>query len=269
MCIAGNRIYCMTKMKQNYFSVVLLLVICIVFGCASSGRRELVNAKFYFDNGMEHLERRDYIKAIADFQTIVDSYQGSEIIDQAQYMLAEAHYKNEDYITAAFEYDRVYTDFPSSEYAPKAMFMRSMCYYHESPRAELDQENTDLAIDQFNRFIDNFPRHELVEEAQKYIDELHEKKAYKLYLNAETYRKLKKYEAAIIYYRYVINDYPRSVWADEARFGIGQVYIKQKKFEQARDMFQIITNSNASEELKNNAAKKLIYIERRTSSRKR
>ncbi len=265
MRIAGNRMYCMTEMKQGYYIVVLLLMVCVLFGCASSGRKELISAKYYFDSGMEFMGRRDYVKAIESFQTIVDSYQGSEIIDQAQYMLAEAHYKNEDYITAAYEYNRVYTDFPSSEYAPKAMFMRSMCFFHESPRAELDQENTHLAIDQFNRFIDNFPRHELVEEAQKHIEELHDKLALKLFKNAETYRKLKKYEAAIIYYRYVINDYPRSEWADKARFGIGRVYIKQEKFEQARDMFQIIINSDAAEELKKDASKKLIYIERRTS----
>ena len=267
MRIADNRITCMTGMKQTSFTVVLLLVVSILFGCASAGREELVNAKFYFDNGTELMERRDYLKAITEFQTVVDSYQGSELIDHAQFLLAGAHYKNEDYITAAFEYDRVYTDFPSSEFATQAMFMRSMCYYHESPRAELDQENTLLAIDQFNRFIDNFPRHELVKEAQKYIDELHDKLALKLYKNAENYRKLKKYDAAIHYYRFVINDHPRSVWASQARFGIGQVHIKQKKFEQAREMFRIITNSAADEELKKDAAKRLIYIERRTSKR--
>ena len=222
------------------------------------------NAEYYYNRGMEFMEKKDYMEAQQNFQIVVDSYSGSEYVDSAQYMLAETYYMNEDYITAAFEYERVFEDYPSSLHVAEAMFKRAVCYFEESPKASLDQENTNLAIDDFNRFIDTYPRHELVPQAQEYIDELREKLAYKEFNNAEIYRKLKKYDAAIIYYRLVITDYPRTTWANEARFGIGLVYLKQSQYERAREQFQMLVNADLSENLKNRAEERLSYIENRT-----
>jgi len=231
------------------------------------GTKELIGAQFYFDRGMEYLDKKDYLKAQADFQTVIESYSASELVDRAQFYLAEAYFKNEEYITAAYEYERVFTDFHLSSHAPEARFKRALCYYHESPKAELDQENTLLAIDDFNRFIDNYPRNELVQEAQKYIEELRNKLAYKDFKNAELYRKLKKYESAIIYYRSVISEYPRSVWADEARYGMGLVYLKQDNYEKAKDQFTYLANTNTSKNIKNKASKQLNYIEKKTQNK--
>lgn len=241
----------------------LVILMCFAIGCSSAVKKETINAQFYFDRGIEYMDRRDYVKALTDFQTVVESYQGSEIVDKAQFMLAEAHFMNEDYLTASYEYERVHTEYPSSIHVPEAWYKKALCYYNESPKADLDQENTLVAIDEFNRFVDNFPRHELAKEARKHIEELKAKLALKEYKSAELYRKLKKYESAIMYYRFVIREYPRSIWANEARYGLGLVYLKQKNYEKAKEMFQFFVNTDVSEDLKNKASKRLEYIEKR------
>ena len=120
-----------------------------------------------------------------------------------------------------------------------------------------------LAIDDFQRFIDIYSNHELVKEAQKYIEDLQAKLALKCCKNADLYRKLKKFEAALIYYRIVIREYPRTSWADKARYGIGLVYLKQNNYEKAEEQFQyLVNNDSISEDLKKKASKKLDYIER-------
>ena len=88
--------------KVKYKFLLILLLTCLVSGCSPSFRQDLDDEQFYFQRGMYYMEKKDYVKAIADFQTVVESYQGSRIIDQAQYMLAEAHFMNEDYLTAAY-----------------------------------------------------------------------------------------------------------------------------------------------------------------------
>ncbi len=245
--------------SKKIFSLIIL--VCLVCGCSKTVNKEVINAQFYYDRGMDYMKRKDYIKALADFQTVVESYQGSELVDKAQFMLAEANYSNEDYLTAAYEYERVYTYYPSSTHAVEARYKKALCYYNESPKAVLDQVNTLLAIDEFNRFIDNYPQDKLVENARARIEELEEKLAYKEYKNAEIYRKPKKYESAIIYYRFVISDYPKSIWANESRYGLGLVYLKQKDYERAKEMFSFVVNTNVSEDLKNRASNKLEQIE--------
>jgi len=247
---------------------VFLLVSCAA-GCFLLPKKsdELFNDQFFFERGKKYMDKKDYLKAVTDFETVVESFSASEIVDHAQFMLGEAYFKSEEYVTAAYEYERVYIDYPSSSFAPEAHYKKALCYYMESPSAILDQENTRLAVEEFNRFIDNYPSHPLVEESQKKIEELTAKLAYKEYLNAETYKKLwKQYdgalESALYYYRYIIKKYPRTIWADYSRYGIGEVHFKKKEYEKAKEMFLLVVNADVDAELKEKASKMLDEIEK-------
>ena len=243
--------------------VPVILLIFLATGCSSAFKteEELDKEQFYFDRGIKMMEKKDYLKAVTDFQILVDSFPGSSIVDHAQFMLAEAHFKSEEYVTAVYEYERVYKDYPSSRFAPEAHYRKALCYYMESPKARLDQENTQLAIDEFYRFMDNYPSNPFVSEAQAKVEELRAKLAYKEYMNGRLYNKNKKFEAALIYYRFVISEYPRTIWAHYARFGIGEVHFKKKEYEQAKSWFQLIINVDVDAELKEKAEKMLDKIE--------
>ena len=256
----------MSGVKTPFNAWFIVLIIALGWGCAASIKREeIIDGEFYFTRGTKMMKKKDYTKAIEDFQIVVESYRGSAIVDSAQYMLGEAHFIVEEYLTAAFEFERVYIDFPSSSLAPQAQYKKALCYYMESPKAILDQENTRLAIGEFNRFIDNYPTHELVGDAQKKIKELTEKIAYKEYLNAELYRVSKhldgNLDAALIYYQHVIKDYPNSIWTDYARFGIGQVYFEKKEYDKAKEMFILVVNADVEKELKTQSSKMIEKIE--------
>ncbi len=241
----------------------MLLAAVLSAGCSGKLKREeeLLDENFYFNRGMERMEKKDYVKAITDFQIVVDSYSDKPIVDHAQYMLGEAHYMSEEYLTAAFEFERVYTDYPSSPFAPEAQYKKALCYYMESPDARLDQDNTQKAIDEFNRFIDTYPSHELVEEAQEKIAELSDKLAYKEYLNGETYRKLKEYDAALFYYRFVIEEYPRTYWSDYSRFRIAEVHYRKEEYELARERLLVVLNSDIEDDLRGDVVELMDKIE--------
>lgn len=243
--------------------IAVALAIIVAAGCSKSLRREqeLSGEQFYFDRGMEMMDKKDFPKAVENFRIVVDSYASSSIVDHAQYMLAEAHFRQEEYLTAAFEYNRLYDNYPSSRFAPEALYKKALCYFNESPDARLDQDNTLKAIDEFNRFIDTYPSNPLAEEAQKQIDELRAKLAYKEYGSGQLYLKMKEYEAALIYYRYVISEYPRTIWAQYSRYGIGEVHYRRKEYETAKSWFQLIVNADVDPELKEKAAKRLSDIE--------
>jgi len=247
--------------KLHAFFVVI--IIFLVAGCFRGIKKEeLLDARFYFNRGQERMRKKDYLKAVTDFQTVVESFSTSAIVDNAQFMLGEARFKSEEYILAAYEYERVYVDYPSSNFAPEAHYKKALCYFMESPKAALDQENTLLAIDEFNRFMENYPQNPLVNEAQKKIEELTEKLAYKEYDNAEYYKKRGFYDSALLYYNFVIKDYPRSTWVDDSRFGIGEVFFKKMEYEKAKEVFIIIVNGDVDPELQKKASEMLDKIEK-------
>ena len=246
--------------------MVAVFVVLEVAGCASNSgkykQKELVlDAQFYFDRGMKLLKKKNYESAIEEFNTVVESFSGSAVVDSALYYLAEANFKNEDYLTAAYNFERVYTDYPSSQFVAESQYKKALSYYMESPKANLDQENTRLALDEFGRFIENFPGNPLISDAQKRVDELREKLAYKEFLCAELYRKMKSTEslvASIIYYQSVIDNYPRSSWVDYSRYGIGVVNYMQKNKEIAREIFkQLAESDRTNPSVKKDALKRL------------
>lgn len=256
--------------------LAVAVTVLVFSGCfAGKGKytdKELVmDAQYYFDRGMKELKKKNYETAIEQLNTVVESFSGSAVVDSALFYLAEARFKNEDYLTAAYEYERVYVDYPSSEFVAEAQYKKALSYSMESPKANLDQENTRLAIDEFKRFIENHPGHRFAEEAQKRIDELTEKLAYRDYLIAELYRKMKSpesFQAALIYYRAIIKDYPRSIWAWYARYGIGVVHLKQKEYELARTAFsELASAERAPSDLKKKAAKNIKSIESNAAKR--
>jgi outer membrane protein assembly factor BamD len=227
-----------------------------------------MDAHFYFDRGLVEMKKKDYPKAIQDFQTVVESFSGSEIVDEALYNLAEAHFKNEDYLTAAYEFERVYVDYPSSDYAPQAQYKKALSYFMESPKASLDQENTHLAIDEFNRFIENYPNNSLVADAQSKVEELREKLAYKEYLAAQLYYKMKNWDAAILYYQSIIKEYPRSAWVDDSQFGIGISYVKKKEYDKASEVFrQLLATEKIDPGIRKKATKQLAEIKKRSEKK--
>ena len=244
-------------------AVIILLCAVTAAGCSQMLNRsdDLISPDFFFSRGMERFEDKKYLDAAEDFETVVNSYSNSPIVDHAQFMLAEANFKAKEYLTAAFEYERVYMDYPSSPYAAQAQFNKALCYFNESPRPELDQENTRLAIAEFLRFIDNYPLDEKRDQAQEYIEELREKLAYKKYRNAEIYRKRKNYDAAVIYYKDVIALYPRTVWADYARLGVARVRLVQGLYDEAQSLATLVVNIVDDRDLREQAARLLDEIE--------
>jgi outer membrane protein assembly factor BamD len=254
----------------SYHRIIpVFLALTIAFtalGCSSRMKnRELtLDAHYYFDRGMEEMKKKDYPKAVEDFQTVVESFSGSEIVDEALFNLAEAHFKNEDYLTSAYEFERVYADYPSSPYAPEAQYKKALSLFMESPKASLDQDNTEKAIREFNLFVENYPDNKLIADAQGKLEELKEKLAYKDYLAAELYYKMKYYDAAIISFQTLIKEYPRSSWVDDSEYGIGLAHMKKKEYDKAATVFnQLMAGEKTDPGIKKKATKQLAEVKKR------
>jgi outer membrane protein assembly factor BamD len=84
-----------------------------------------------------------------------------------------------------------------------------------SLNANYDQEPTEEAIKEFESFVKT-QRGETIEDAEQALTRLQEKKAESLYNTAYFYEKSKHYESAIIYYKEVVDAYPKTSWGKKA-----------------------------------------------------
>lgn len=213
---------------------IILVSLVFLMYCAGSKPDASWTATNYYKVAKDKFDDEDYFEAVSDFTVVLLRFAGSSVADSAQYFLAECHYKMGEYLIAGVEFERLITTMSQSSLVPKAQLRLAESYFELSPRAELDQEYTLKAIREYQNFVEEFPTHPKKEKAEKKITFLRDRLAKKEYENAEIYRKMSEYKAAIIYYDQVLNKYYDSEWVDDALLGKVNTYIDAEDPENAR-----------------------------------
>jgi outer membrane protein assembly factor BamD len=214
--------------------LLYLLAIVIFYNCAGTKPQPDWTASQYFKYAKAKFDDEDYFDAANEFTVVVLRYAGSTVADSAQLYLADCHYNMEEYIIAAAEYEKLITNMSRSPLVPEAQYKLAESYFQLSPRPSLDQNYTEKAMREYQNFIEDYPNSELKESAEKKILLCREKLATKQYKNAEGYRKMREFKAAIIYYGIVIDEYYDTTLADDALIGMMKVHEELKDYESAK-----------------------------------
>lgn len=197
--------------------VLLAITMVLAAGCASTEEgADVLPPDEQFARGMEEYEAGDYRDAIQSFQTFAFNYPQDPRVVDARWLTAEAYSATEDWATAAQEYLDFQRDHPRERRAPEALFQAGSAYQKMSLRPELDQRDTQRAINVYERVVTEYPASDFAERARERRDQLRNKLAEKTYLNAEFYFDEEEYEAAEIYATDLISNYPDSDWIPAA-----------------------------------------------------
>ncbi|RPF80202.1 MAG: outer membrane protein assembly factor BamD [Rhodothermaceae bacterium TMED105] len=204
------------KYTRYVLSAILLLVI-MASGCRNTSFIQPGDTlEVAYEKALALYEDEKWDEAAGAFNAVLTLGRGSIVAQDVQFYLAEANYKNKRYLVAASEYERFTLLYPDSPRRETADLNIARCYYELSPRYKLDQTYTVQAIENFNIFLSRYPSSEYREEAIASIDALREKLAQKIYSAADFYRRTQRYEAAVLTYGEVIDQYPETAWAEQS-----------------------------------------------------
>jgi len=220
---------------NNLLSLIVLASVAVfLFGCGSEDDLTQMSAEERFAIGKAQFDDKEYLKAIESFRLIVLQYPGSEVADDAQFLMAEARFIREEYLLAAFEYDVLMRSMSTSPFVPQARFRKALCYYRLSPSSHLDQEHTRLAVDEFQAFIEYSPTDTLVPQAESMIKELIERLAEKEFKTGLLYMTMEYYRAATISFEHVMEKYHDTKFAESALLKKAEAAYYRKKYDDAR-----------------------------------
>jgi len=229
----------MRHVMKNRYLLLVALVLVIVSTCGRNKLRATLTAEERLKIAEKMYEDGDYLDAKTEFKIITLNFPGSTVSDRAQFFLGECHFQLKEYILANAEYEKLTRIFPNSDFVDDAQYKIALSNYRLSPKYSLDQTNTLKAIEEFQRFLEDYPGSDLLPEANKYMKLCREKLARKDYENAESYRKRTLYEAAIKYYDHVLDNYYDTDYAEKALFGKAEAYRKSGDIEQAKRFYQL------------------------------
>jgi outer membrane protein assembly factor BamD len=232
-----------------------LLLIALIVGCAGNKPKPEWTASQYFRYAKEMYDDEDYFDASNEFTVVALRYAGSTVADSAQFYLGETHFMMKEYLVAASEYEKLINNMSHSPLASNAQYKLAESYFYLSPRPALDQKYTESAIREFQLFVEEFPTHELKADAEAKIATLRDRLAEKMWSNADIYRKMRKYKAAIVYFEQVLEKYYDTSWADDALLGKIETYVENKDYDQAGKEIAKFNEQFPQSELKKDVAK--------------
>lgn len=204
---------------KRYFLPVLFIMTQFFTGC--SGYNKIVKGDDYqlkFETANALFEKGQFLRSITLYEQIYQKMPKTGEGELAYYRIAKAYYAEKDYVMAGYYFVSYTQRYPYSTKTQEALFLSAMCSVFNSPASSLDQNDTDLAINNLQQFIDAYPQSELVDSCNRVMDDLRLKLEKKDYDAVKLYVKTENYRAAVTTAETFLRDYPRSRHREEISF---------------------------------------------------
>ena len=243
---------------------LLLVLLAGLSACATGPRKPPVGTlepdKFLFERGTEELNKKHWLTAREYFRELMDSYPQSQYRADAKLGLADTYLGEgsaESQVLAINEYREFLSYYPTHARADYAQFKLGMAYYYQMHGPDRDQSETDEAITELSRFVEQYPRSALIEEGRKRLREARDRKSDADFRVGYFYLRTQKFPpAAIDRFNAILKNDPEYTRRDGVYFYLAQALIKMKREAEALPYLdRLISEFESSEHLED--AKKL------------
>jgi outer membrane protein assembly factor BamD len=253
-------------------SLLMLFVIsaCFVLPVSAAlkvkkGKDKTVDCSKKLNEAILLYKNKRYSQAQLKLSDMKVQCNGSAVMDSVLYYLGMSDILTKKYIEARTEMELLVQDYPRSAFFDEAKFRIPFCVYKQSNTFDRDQKETEEAIRLFRDYLSESSSNGWeMDSARFYYKESVEKMAKKEFQAAKFYERVEKYEAAVVYYRTFLNDYPESKFSDEAQLNMLQILVRLDRNAEAQEALDDMVAKNSNTEL----VKKARDIVQKRSSQK-
>ena len=198
-----------------------------------------------FERGQLALAEEDWEVAREYFVQIRDNYPQSELRANARIGVVET-YEGESsgtsYLAALNElreFLRLYP--PTHSLAPEAQYKLGMVYYNQMRRAERDQSETRSAIEEFERFVQEYSENAppaLIDEVRSKLREARDRLSDASYLIGRYYYRANYFPGAIARFREILDEDPAYSRRDQVYFHLADSLAQLNRRAEALPYFE-------------------------------
>lgn len=187
-----------------------LFAVAVVSSCVSQQEKALKSADkaFILKAANDNFAKKKWKNALALYDRLANLVAGTDDFPNVGFNTAYANYYDKNYKLAGHQFKNFAVSFPKDPRAEEAAYMSALCYYEGSMDYNLDQSSTELAINELQDFLNNYPNSERSKNINQLIDELSYKLEFKSYENARQYYKMGDYKSANVALENVLEDFP-------------------------------------------------------------
>lgn len=202
---------------MRVFSAIFLVF--LISSCSEYAKiLKSSDVELKYKKAIEYYDDGEYSKALSLFDELGTLFRGTSRSEIVNYYIANCHFNLKDYYFAGYYYKNYAKTYPKSPKAEEALYKSAYCSYLNSPSYSLDQQETNQAIEEFQMFLNRFPKSELKDSTNVMISELRSKLEMKAYDNAKLYYQMEEYKSATLALRNLLKDFPESPHREEIEF---------------------------------------------------
>jgi outer membrane protein assembly factor BamD len=241
----------------------LLLMSALVLVSASQSDAQLLHKKKPTNKSTDSTntaepDKQLYDKAINDIkhgrhevgrlglQTLINTYPDSEYLAKAKLAIADSYFKEggtANTTQAVAGYKDFIVFFPFLPEAAYAQMQVAMANYNEMPKADRDNTHTKMAEEEFQTFIQKYPKDPLEPQAEQRLREVQEILAESQFRIAYYYYVKGDRRAAAGRLAPLVNRYPLYSKSDQALWMLGDVFEKSERKDIAGGYYSLLVKN--------------------------
>jgi outer membrane protein assembly factor BamD len=209
-------------MFQKKFINYLLISALLFLGSCSSKTEQTIKPKVVisldrlYSEAQRKFEEGSLQEAIELFEMVEKDYSYTEWAAKSLLMRAYIYYEAGNYISALTILKKFKTRYSGDKNIAYAEYLTAICLFEQINFVALSQEPTTLALRQFEKVIQNYPKSEYASDAKFKIDLIRDQLAAKEMYIGRYYAKRNKWIPALQKFNNVLKKYENTIYIEEA-----------------------------------------------------
>jgi outer membrane protein assembly factor BamD len=181
-----------------------------------------------FDEGMRAFNDKKYVRALDSFTKLRTNYPFSPLMTQVELKIADAYYLNQQYPEAVSAFKEFQSMHPTNENMPLVTLRLGQAHFDQFSATDREQKNTAIAKGYFDNVVTNYPKSPQAAEAKDKLAKSLEYLAEHEFNIAQFYFQQEKFPAARDRFEEIIRKYKSTPTAVKSLFYLGECYRKEK-----------------------------------------
>jgi len=181
-----------------------------------------------FEEGTRYFNEKKYVRAINAFSKIKTDHPFSPLLTQTELKIADAYYLNQQYPEAINAFKEFQSMHPTNENIPFVTYRLGQSYFDQFSSTDRDQKNTEIAKEYFETVITKHPKSPYAAEAKEKLAKCIEYISEHDFNVAYFYLQQENYPAARDRFEEIVRRYNGTPTAAKSLFYLGESYKREK-----------------------------------------
>lgn len=185
-------------------------------------------AEALYDEGMRYFKDKRYARAIDVFSKLRSDHPFSPQLTDTELKIADAYYLNGQYPEAINAFKEFQSLHPTNENIPFVVYRLGQAHLAQFSAVDRDQKNTEIAKSYFEKVVTDHPKSPYAADAAEKLAKCLEHLAEHAFSVASFYLKQEKYPAARDRFEEIVRRYRGTPTAVKSLFYLGESYRQEK-----------------------------------------